>query len=459
MAIFVSPSVLRSASRLTSSIGEIGGVAGDNPWKGAYRVTGGPGRLRLISTDGVQTLEWSMPADGHELDDFEAIIEASGFDSLASRLADGSPYEIASSDGLVLTQSGASPSRPQGGTTRLRLPGRVAPAFPPRSLAVVTDIPGRPSHSWTAPAKPLGRALAFVAPFIGKKNSVESRSVATWTTEGALVGGSPIKAALVSGLPPAPIPLSFCRRTAMTTATFLEHVGGDVEVRAVGSHYSFTSSTDEHALELRGEPAPFPMQLLKLDDTPFESYRIDLKAFLNSLAILEVFLPSHGDDLEFRIKGEGENAAMLISTPGSAAVRSSDEFPILRSARSPANQPDAPGGRVPETLFRAKGRLMQQALNMMGSVTMTCDFDPRNRRVRLAEVPRPGEMIRSFHLSVLIPREEEEPVRPSSGSVEAPAAGLGCERPMGLAIDDPPDVASEQGAGSRGEHHLEPRLA
>ena len=151
----------------------------------------------------------------------------------------------------------------------------------------------------------------------------------------------------------------------------------------MGSHYSFTSTTDGHVLELRGEPAPFPMQFLRLDDTPLERYSIDRKALLNSLAILEVFLPSRGDNLEFHIRGEGEDAAIRISTPGSPATRSSDEFPIIRSARSPASQPDAPGGRAAETLFWAKGRLMQQVLNMMGSVTITCDFDPRNRRVRL----------------------------------------------------------------------------
>jgi hypothetical protein len=458
MAILVSPSVLRSAARLTSRIGEIGGVAGDNPWKGAYRVAGEPGRLRLISTDGLLTLDWSMPAEGPDLDDFGAIIEASGFDALASRLADGDPYEIARGEGLVLTQSGPSPSRPQGGTSRLRLPGRAAPAHPPRSLAG-PDIPGRPSHSWTAPAEPLARALAFVAPFIGTKNPLESRSVATWTTEGVLVGGSPMKAALVSGLPRSLTPLSFGRRMALTTAAFLEQVRNDVEVRAVGSHYSFTSATDGHVLELRGEPASFPMQFLRLDDTPLERYSIDRKALLNSLAILEVFLPSRGDNLEFHIRGEGEDAAIRISTPGSPATRSSDEFPIIRSARSPASQPDAPGRRAAETLFWAKGRLMQQVLNMMGSVTVTCDFDPRNRRVRLAEAPRPGEMVRSFNLSVLIPPEEDEPDRPSSGSDQAPAAGPGRERPTGVAVDDPLDMASERGGGSGGEHRPEARPA
>ncbi len=463
MAIRISPGDLKSAARLTSRIGEIGEVTRDNPWKGTYRISIESGRARLGLTDGTLTLEWAMPIEGSDLDGLDESIASAGFDALAVHLADGHPCEITSDDGLVIACSGSSPSRPERVTSRLRLPGRAGPAFPPRALSAGPDDPGRPSRRWTAPARPLSRALAFVAPFIGTKNPVESRSVATWTTEGVLVGGSPMKAALVSGLPPSLIPLSFSRRTALATAAFLEQVRGDVEVRAVGAYYSFTSAMDGHVLELRGEPAPFPMQFLGLDDTPLESCRIDRKAFLNSLAILEVFLPSRGDNLEFRIRGEGENAAIRITTPGSPATLSSDEIPIIRDlphrASQPGRAPVAAVERTSETLFWAKGRVLQQVLNGMGAVTMTCDLDPRNLRLRLAEVPRTGEMVRSVHLRVLMPREEVERERPSSGSEEDQAAGPDCERQTAVAVDDPLNVSPEQNGESGRGHRLAARIS
>jgi hypothetical protein len=439
MALQISPAALRSAARLTSRIGEIGGVAGDNPWKGTYRVVAEGGRLRLIYTDGALTLVWSILVGGSDPDGFDEVIGAAGFDALASRAAEGNAYEIVRSEGLLLTQSGPSASCPQGGTTRLRLPRRSCPALPPRALPAGTDDPGRPTLRWTVPAAPLARALAFVAPFIGTNNPVKSRSVATWTTDGVLIGGSLKKTALVSGLPPSRTPLSFARRAAMMTAAYLERLSGDVEVRVGGAHYSFSSPSAGHVLEVRGEPAPFPAHLLKLDDAPREAYRIDRKTFQSSVAILEVLLPTRNDTLEVRIKGEGENAAIVLSTPGSPATRSTDEFPIIRSTPSSASQtagsPIAPGVRDSETLFRANGRLLREVLNALGAVTLTCHFDPRNRRIRLEEQLPEGGAARSVLLSVLTPGKDAERDHPSSG-------------PVGVEDAIPNDVA--QVAGGRG---------
>ncbi len=449
MALRVHPADLRSAARLMSRIGEIGGVARDNPWNGMFRVLTVNGRLLLMSADATLSLGWSIPYENPDGDVLDESIEAAGFNTLAARATDGEPYEIARDGGLVLSQAGASASRPKGGTTRLRIPGRACPAFPPRALTDGPDAPGHPTLRWTVPAAPLARALAFVAPFIGSNNPEDARAVATWSTEGLLVGGSPIKAAFASGLSASRTPLSFGRRTALATAVFLEQLRGDVEVRAGGAHFSFTCPSAGHVLEVRGEPAHYPAQLLRLGDVPFESYRVDRKAFLDSVAILEVFLPTRGGLLELVVKGFNENAAIRLSTPGSHATRSSDEFPIIRSSRSPASQPEGPpvtpGGRTAETLFRAKGRLLREMLNAMTAVTLTCHFDPRNRRILLEDLPAGGGAVRSVILSVLLPGTGEEPARRSSGHGGNPDVDPGVQRAVGAAVATPPDFAAVEG--------------
>jgi hypothetical protein len=145
---------------------------------------------------------------------------------------------------------------------------------------------------------------------------------------------------------------------------------------------------------------------------PLESYRIDRKALLNSVAILEVVLSGCGDNLEFRVRGEGENASIRISTPGTPLTHSSDEVPIIRSGPSLASHHEGPsrppGERPAETLFWANGRQLREVLSGLGAVTLACHFDHRNRRLILEEVPLESDPVLSVLLSVLIPRPDEQ---------------------------------------------------
>lgn len=421
MAGSIPCETLKNAARLMSHLAETGGATSHDPRRGSYLVTAGGGRLRLTATDGTTRLEWSMPGDGLDRDEFEECIDASRFDALATRLADGGRLQVERDGGLLLAQAGASPSRPNGGTTRIRLPARAGTAFPPRILDPGPDGPAEVSPRWTVPAASLARALAFVAPFIGSKNPNLSRSVATWTPEGELVGGSMLKTVRVGGLPPSLMPLSFRRRGARVIAIFLERIAGDVEVRVGGAYCSFTGVRDGHVLEVRGEPDAFPAQYLGLDELPAESWRIDRKALLSSLEILEVFLPTGGDDFEFRVRGEGDNSAMRISTPGTEATRSSDEFAICRIADHPPGRPgpprSVPAGEIPEASFWMHGRSVRRVLNEMRAVSITCRFDPVRRRICLTEAPRPGEIARSVYLKISRVEDGQNRDRLASGPV------------------------------------------
>ena len=259
MATRISPGDLKSAARLTSRIGEIGEVKRDNPWKGTYRISIGGGRARLGLTEGTMTLEWAIPIDGSDLDGLDESFDSAG----STRSPRVSPTAIPTRSrgvrGWSSRSPGQAPPRPQGGrpgsASQVEPPPRTLPARSPAPTSRVALLTaGRPPRSpWPVPWRSSHRSSGRRTP----SNRAPSRP---GRPRGVLVGGSPMKAALVSGLPRSLTPLSFGRRTALTTAAFLEQVRNDVEVRAVGSHYSFTSETDGHVLELRGEPAPFPMQ-------------------------------------------------------------------------------------------------------------------------------------------------------------------------------------------------------
>ena len=270
---------------------------------------------------------------------------------------------------------------------------------------------------------------------------------------GDLVGGSPTKAVRVVGLPSALAPLSFRRRTALVVATFLERVGGDVEVRVGGAYYSFTSTRDGHVLELRGEPAPFPVELLALDEPPLEAWRIDRKELLNCLEILAVFLPTRGDKLEFRVRGNGENSVIRISTPGTPTTRSCDEIAIFRATTPPTDRPDPPPtalvGTIPEISFWADGRLIQRVLSGMRAISITCQFDPVRRRIRLIEAPLPGEIVRSVSLAIKMPRRDDNRNHLVTNPVRIASDELGREPPEAPGIEHLTGIESDDRQGVR----------
>lgn len=461
MAGLIQSEVLKAAARLTSRLAEIDRGARGDPWQGTYLISADRGRLRLVATDGTMRLEWSMPADGLDQDGWEEGVDAGRFNALASSLADGDRYEIARDGGLHLSRSGLSPSRSGVTTTRVRLPARACPPFPPRVLAVDRDGPAPTSSPRVVPAAALARALAFVAPFIRTGNPIGSRSVATWTPEGVLVGGSPRKGVLVGDLPPAPVPLSFRQWTALAAAAFLERVSGDVEVRAEGAYCSFTGIREGHVLELRGEPAPFPAHLLKLELTPRESWRIDRKAFLNSLEILEVLLPTRGANFEFRVGGDGENAAVRISTPGTPATCSNDRVAIYRDgtvlAALPGPPPDGSACSAEGPLFWARGRPLRRALNSMTAVSIHCLFDPVRRRICLREAPRPGGIVRSFYLEISTPEGDRSRKRRGAGPAQDAGADPGCGSSVASGEGHPPDADPADGRGSSASDFREVR--
>ena len=350
--------------------------------------------------------------------EFDEGIESATFDALASQPAEGDPCEITRDEGIILTQAGSMMFRPQDASRNLHLPGRAGPAFPPRALTGRPDAPGRASHRWTIPADPLARALAITAPFIDAKNSNESRSVATWTAEGVLEGGSPKVMAVVKGLDRPPVPLSFTQQKAELVARFLGRLTGDVEVEVTDSLMIFSCPTAGHRFLVGRELVVFDNPIARLHGKEHEIIRVDLKTILNAIDLLGAILPTDDNRLDLRVRGRAEIASIRISTPGDESRNSRDEFTIIRSFSDPSraaggsSRPGDPCGHaevspvpseapIADTTFAFDRHLMRQSLNWLKCVSLTGRYYRRQSLLHLeAQVTEQRQVVRSVYLAV-----------------------------------------------------------
>jgi hypothetical protein len=253
-------------------------------------------------------------------------------------------------------------------------------------------------------ARHLAQGLEFITRFISATNPDGARSIATWTLGGILVGGTPKRAGLVRGLPAPAVPLSFRKGTARATAAFLAQIRGDVEIRVEGARYTFTCPSAGHVLSVPQEAAHFPDYLMRFFDEECETIIVDRKAFLASVEILSVFLPTRGHSLDLRVRGVGPHASVLLSTPEAEPGRSTDEFAIIRrggESHHVSVVPDTNAATsVPDTSFPIPSDGLREALCALEVITLDCRYNRRERRIIIEAAPVEGIGSRAVVLSV-----------------------------------------------------------
>ena len=309
---------------------------------------------------------------------FDVLVDAHTFNNVVPRLRDSHSYEVSACDGLLLARMGR----------RIRLPEILPEAYPPGPQLDETGGLGESGNTWSIPAAQLAGAFEFIIPFISAADPDGPRSVATWTGRGELVGGTPMKAGLVKGLPVPDVPISFRRPAAMAVAAFLAGLVGDVRVGVVGGHSIFSCPAHGHQLIVPVETAELPDHLTRFPDHACERFTVDRKAIHSGVDMLKYHASARCSSPRYPPEGRGPGmprSGYPRRRPRSS--RSSDEFAIIRNTT--AGDGAVPGRHwtaatsVPDSCFSVPGDILCKVLGAWEVVTLNCRYDGPGRRLSI----------------------------------------------------------------------------
>lgn len=390
MSLLIHPKDLKTSAKLTSQIKVISESAGKKyAWNMVHRLRSTGDRLVLCTTDGSNFLEWGIPLRNSGAEEIDALVPADLFNAMADNSNEGAYFIVKQESSFLHFQQDQR-------ALRLELKQYGAYPTPPESIVAV--------RTCTTGAAHLAKGLEFAIPFIDAENEHPGRSVLTWKTDGSLVTGQPKHFAIAKGLSAPPVTMNLNRQAAGALKAFLTRVGGDVEVAASGTIYSFTSLQLGHRLLLLGGTTEFQGKLDDINDPDAETWKIDLQALLNSLAILGSVIPARANRVDVLVRGQGEVASIRLTTPGTEEIRSTDEFAIIRKHVDPATGEES--NQPPDTAFMINCRTFLWALSRLKAVTLEVKYFPGRRLLLFGEADQgSGEgPVRSLLLTVQKPK-------------------------------------------------------
>jgi hypothetical protein len=352
MSIQVRPTELKVIAKLSGQVKDTTSNTKRYTWSSLHRLVVRDGWLIFYTNDGQVFLEWAIPLDNQSDDNYEVVVPAVQFNELASKSMDGSPYYINYQDGLLeLSQ----------GQRKLKIRSEPLHAYPDPA-SVKPDDP-----TWLIQASLLNKNLGFVTPFIDEGNAKSSLKVATWTTNGDLIGGTLQLMVRVQGLPVPLVPMNFTQRAAKALSAFLSALEGDVQITVSEKHYHFECPLCHHRLIVAKETASFREPTAR-EDAETEVFKVDGPRLLSSVSILEALLPNDINRLLFEIRGYREDAVIKVSTAMEDSKSSQDEIPIIRETAS------TNGSSLLNTQLSVNSNFLSQALREMNGVILTMKY-------------------------------------------------------------------------------------
>jgi len=389
MPFIVEAEELKKVARLVTGLKDTSPKAlRDCCWNGVHRMIAEDDRFRLLTTDREFFLDWDIPVkDGLNGEDFDLAISAGRFNEMISFASnDGFELEyLTSSRQLVFHQ----------GERTLRLDTTPVGAYP--------TPPDVGSSSWTTDAQRLSRELRFMVPLIDAKNTNAARSVVTLSSPGVLIGGSPKRYARVTGLDSPPTPMNLKQKPAKVLAEFLGALTGLVDITDASPSGGSTglrimTPDSRRSIVVNGESTPFQDTSQSLESEPIDQWRVDRKLWLRGINIIHAVQPPGTDWLTLRIRGDGEQSSIRISSSKDEADASHDEFPIFRFPVSGDSTSD--NSRRPEDVLNVSAGTMREILQAMSADSVIVEHFINRQLLRTRDDARPADPVRSILIDI-----------------------------------------------------------
>lgn len=387
MPLRIKSSDLKAATRLTSRIKDVEELDDKTLyWSTVHRLVATREKLRLLTTDNDVHLDWSIELDETDGDEFDLIVPAVQFNTVANNCVGGPLFEIHhDADVLTLSQK-TTPILTRDSHGQSLGPDRILRIRPEEVTATYPTPPGQTGTKWTTRAELLAQALAFMAPYVGDddKDVDQKKKVVSWLAGGDVIAGNSHAFGFVTGLDSPPVSLNLKQGSARVVSAFLEALGGEVEIDVAGTVATFRCPSAGHTLVVPVEEVSFPQLFKDQEKWDHEVFRTEGTILRNALKTLGVLGPREKECLELRLSGDGQSSAIYLSTLVEPGLQSRDVIPSVgrkQDMNTPGVEAILPDGSFADTVIPVPWESLSNALKSLDSVTVELKYfpDPRGK--------------------------------------------------------------------------------